>query len=64
MYHNKKYDGPPRHRAEFVPEWNSHDTRLSGQTSVTVTRPFMHESSEYFPGAVGLFLADLRNGMH
>eukprot|EP00973_Karenia_brevis_P038899 5370478-Karenia_brevis.AAC.1 len=25
MYHNKKYDGPSRHREEFVPEWNSYD---------------------------------------
>eukprot|EP00973_Karenia_brevis_P028054 3862758-Karenia_brevis.AAC.1 len=23
MYHNRKVDGHPRHREEFVPEWNS-----------------------------------------
>eukprot|EP00973_Karenia_brevis_P018648 2557488-Karenia_brevis.AAC.1 len=28
-----------------------------------VIRPFMHESSEDFPGAVGQFLVELRSGM-
>eukprot|EP00973_Karenia_brevis_P026321 3630247-Karenia_brevis.AAC.1 len=67
MYHNKKFDGPPRHRHDFVPEWNSFQTRRStgdqGRTKFVVIRPSMQESAEDFPGAVGLFLADLRNGM-
>eukprot|EP00973_Karenia_brevis_P067208 9345640-Karenia_brevis.AAC.1 len=62
MYHNRKIDGSWRHREDTVPEWSS-AIKVRHGDNCTITRPFQHESAEDFPGAVGLFLADLRNGV-